>query len=386
MAVIGERVQRETGWRRGRHRLTVTGPVALRRRGPVSRAFRAVRQRVRPDPWTIAILLVALIALVTAAVLRWPGHVPEGAFAPIAIIAGLVLSPRPLFAVYLAIAVGAVVVLVDVPERASFGLVAMGALVLALMYWLSRSRAHLGVQGVGGERMLVDLRDRLRLMGELPDLPRGWHAEAALESAHGDAFSGDFMVTARSQDGTTLEIVLVDVSGKGLQAGTRSLLLSGAFSGLLGSTDAGGFLPAANAYLLRQAWGEGFATAVHVQICTETGSYTVATAGHPPAASYSAGSGKWSVIEGEHGPLLGVMPDAPYPRRGGVLGRGDALLLYTDGVIESRNRKLADGIDRMLGTAERSRRAGFSGVAGRICNAARSGESDDRAVVVVWRS
>lgn len=351
----------------------------------VTRARRSTRFRSRFGHWIVAALLIVLASATSLSVLMWPSYVPRGSIVPVVVLSGLVLAPRALLVVYASILVWAAVVLDMVRDRATVGAFTVLLLVMLLMLWLSRTRARLGVQGVGSDRMLVDLRDRLRLMGEMPRLPQGWHAESAVESAHGDAFSGDFMVTARSADGTTIEIVVVDVSGKGLRAGTRSLLLSGAFSGLLGSTDVGGFLPAANSYLLRQQWTEGFATAVHVQVCTATGAFTAASAGHPPAVKYSAGSGRWSVLEGPAGPLLGVMADAEFPRRSGVLERGDALLLYTDGVIEARNRQLADGIDRMLGTAERSVKSGFSGMATKICHAARSGENDDRAVVVLWR-
>ena len=54
------------------------------------------------------------------------------------------------------------------------------------------------------------------------------------------------------------------MSGKGVDAGTRALLLSGAFGGLLGALPSEEFLAASNDYLLRQGWDEGFATAVHV--------------------------------------------------------------------------------------------------------------------------
>jgi len=45
-------------------------------------------------------------------------------------------------------------------------------------------------------------------------------------------------VSTKSADGNRLQTVVVDVSGKGEQAGTRSLLLSGAFGGLLGALPA----------------------------------------------------------------------------------------------------------------------------------------------------
>ena len=60
-------------------------------------------------------------------------------------------------------------------------------------------------------------------------------------------------------------------------------------------------------------------------------------------------------------------------------------MLYTDGVVESRFRDLTVGVDRMLGAAERLVRGGFAGGAKRLCASARAGETDDRAVVMIWR-
>jgi serine phosphatase RsbU (regulator of sigma subunit) len=100
---------------------------------------------------------------------------------------------------------------------------------------------------------------------------------------------------------------------------------------------------------------------------------------------YWAGSGQWQVLDARNGPLLGVMREATYPRSHGQLRRGDALLLYTDGVIETRTRDLTVGIDRMLGAAERLVPQGFAGGAARICAASLAGQTDDRAVVLIWR-
>jgi hypothetical protein len=257
--------------------------------------------------------------------------------------------------------------------------------VAAMITWLAISRARLGVQGTLGESMLVDLRDRLRAHGELPTLPEPWHAEVALESAYGESFSGDFVVADGSNTNDQLEVALVDVSGKGLDAGTRALLLSGAFGGLLGAMAPADFLGAANSYLLRQGWTEGFATAIHVAIELDTGQFCLGGAGHPPAVKFWAGSGLWKVLDAENGPLLGVLEKPDFPRSYGHLGRGDALLLYTDGVIETRTRDLTIGIDRMLGAAERLVSHGFTGGASRICAAALAGETDDRAVLLIWR-
>ncbi len=341
---------------------------------------------MRVFPIVAALLLILVAALVAASIAAWPSTIPWTGFVPLIVLAGLFLPPRWLALVLLSTAgllaydgwllwggkplyVGSVVVIV---------------VVAAMMTWLAVSRARLGVHGTLGESMLVDLRDRLRAHGELPTLPEPWHAEVALESAYGESFSGDFVVANRSNTRDRLEVVLVDVSGKGVNAGTRALLLSGALGGLLGAMDPAEFLGAANSYLLRQDWSEGFATAIHVALELDTGRFCLGGAGHPPGVKFSAGSGLWEVLDAENGPLLGVLEGAAFPRSYGQLCRGDALLLYTDGVIETRSRDLTLGIDRMLGAAERMVSHGFTGGASRICAAALAGETDDRAVVLIW--
>jgi serine phosphatase RsbU (regulator of sigma subunit) len=216
------------------------------------------------------------------------------------------------------------------------GIVLLLAATGLLAWFLARSRWRLGLNGtMGGGSMLVDLRDRLRFQGELPSLPPGWHAEAVLRAAYAESFSGDFLVAARPDGGRHLEVALVDVSGKGAAAGTRALLLSGAFGGLLGAMPADRFLQAANAYLLRQHWDEGFATAVHLDLDLDTGRYQVSSAGHPPVAQFRAGSGRWVLGRQAGGPVLGVLDAVEFEGVTGRLDRGDALLLYTDGVTEA---------------------------------------------------
>jgi hypothetical protein len=357
------------------------------RRSLLSRVARGRSRWARIERASTPVGIIAAAAFLCWAMWMWT-VVPFSAYVPVAVVAGLFLTPRVLlFADLCILAAGAYTVQDKLPTVLSAGALYSAYVVLAIvmiiMFWVAASRARLGVQGNLGETMLVDLRDRLRTQGELPELPPGWGAELSVLSAYGDSFSGDFLVTSRSGD--VLELVLVDVSGKGIAAGTRSLLLSGAFGGLLGSMSVDRFLPAANDYLLRQHWDEGFATAAHAMIDLGTGEFSLGSAGHPPAVRFSAGSGRWEVLEGDEGPVLGVTEGLEFPRARGVLSRGDALLLYTDGVIETRNRDLRDGIDRMLGTAEGMISRGFEGMAEKMCIAARAGETDDRAAVLVWR-
>jgi Stage II sporulation protein E (SpoIIE) len=362
----------------GRPRSGVRG-----RTGREAWRLRMLLRRARDSQATWFVALAALSVLVAVAAAR--EVVPLSAFVLPVLLGGVLLGLarlcRLLVVVGLCLLVAAAVLGFEVLRLGASAVVVVTA---AVMVWNARSRSRLGVAGTRGESMLVDLRDRLLSQGEMPDLPAGWHAEAVMRSADGASFAGDFMVAARSAEGAMLEIAVVDVSGKGAGAGTRALLLSGAFGGLIGSVPPAGFLPAANAYLLRQHWDEGFASAVHLVLDLRTGAFEVRSAGHPPAVQLHAGSGRWRVRATE-GPVLGVLADAEFAVARGSLERGDVLLLYTDGLVESPQHDMELGIDRLLGEAERLATAGFDRGAARLVDRIAS-RGDDRGLVLVHRS
>ena len=64
--------------------------------------------------------------------------------------------------------------------------------------------------------------------------------------------------------------------------------------------------------------------------------------------------------------------------------RGDALLLYTDGLVETPSRDIVLGIDKLLGQAERLLRGDFDGGATRLIDALGS-PNDDRALLLIHR-
>lgn len=331
--------------------------------------------------------LTVIAAGYTVGAVVLPAWFPPATITLWIMLGGFFLRLRSLVAYYvvLAVALGVSVELRDAdPPNPGVVLTLVLAALLVLGY--ARSRERLGVQGSLGESMLVDLRERLLAQSTMPPLAPGWQVETVLRSAYGDSFSGDFLVASGSPDDRWLEIVLVDVSGKGQAAGTRSLLLSGAFGGLLGSLPRDRFLAEANRYLLRQRWSEGFATAVHVAIDQESGSYELRSAGHPPAAHYFGGDGRWRVVDAGQGPLLGVVPAPEFPVHVGTLHRGDALLLYTDGLVERRGGDIVLGIDRLVGAAERVVGQGLVGSADRIVDSVRAAVDDDRALVLITRS
>jgi hypothetical protein len=302
------------------------------------------------------------------------------------ILGGLLLEPMPLYAVI----VGAYAVIIAEHVGVGQSTIRPGsyvvlAIVSAIAVKQSGDRQRLGLSAGRGEAMLLELRDRLRLQGDLPPLPPGWNAEVEQQSAGGVSFGGDFLLSALTDGGRTLELVLVDVSGKGLEAGTRALTLSGALGGLLGAVSPERFFAAANEYLLRQEWEEGFATALHLTLELSSGKYGITNAGHLPAVHYSGGAGTWQVLE-PPGTVLGLLSDGEFGAIEGELGPYDALLLYTDGLVEVPGRDLAMGIDRLVGAAERLIPRGFDGGARRLLDEASPDASDDRALVLIWRT
>jgi hypothetical protein len=299
------------------------------------------------------------------------------------VLSSLVLGPRQLpWFVLFVLLVLALVVPSQAPITLRIALTVVIIFGLGFVVLLSSfRRSRLGVAGIQGEMMFVDLRDRILRQGGIPDLPAEWYAASELRSAGGTPFAGDFVVASRVEG--RLEVAVVDVSGKGQGAGTRALLLCGALGGLLSALPPSEFLDGANRFLLQQDWDEGFATAIHLSLDLTSGHYDIRSAGHPPAALRHAGSGRWEVLESE-GPILGLIAGATFPAVSGEIRRGDALLLYTDGMVETRNRDIALGIDRMLGQAERLLRGEFEGGATRLVEALGS-RNDDRALLLVHR-
>lgn len=363
-------------------------------RGVVTR-LRDARRRVAlfaapESPRAKVGVLAALVALTVAIFALTLGagvHVAPALTLVIPVTLAGILLERP--ALRLLLVVVAVAAAAEVANkgwsRVRPGSIVVLAIVATLAVELARDRERLGLSTGRGESILLELRDQLRRQGDMPMLPPGWQTDVALRSAGGTAFGGDFLVSALSDHGKRLELAVVDVSGKGLDAGTRALMLSGALGGLLGAIAPERFLQAANDYLLRQELAEGFATAIHVVIDLSTGHYRLTSAGHPPAAHYSGGSGRWQLIELD-GALLGVMPDAQFGVAEGTLNPYDALLLYTDGLIEVPGRDLDVGIDRLLGAAESLVPRGFTAGAQVIVDEVAPVATDDRAVLLLWRS
>ena len=300
----------------------------------------------------------------------------------------LALRYRPLLA--LVLFVGVAVAITVTFESVNSGMTPGRISTLVVMVMVAgiilfeSSRRRSGLPGPLGEAMLVDLRDRLQAQGLVPALPPGWTSQSAMMSAGGAKFAGDFLVANLSDDETRLEMVLVDVCGKGVAAGTQSLQFAGALGGLIGALPPLGLFAAGNDFLLRQGWDEGFATAVHVLVDLPSGAYSIINAGHPPALRWDFATREWD-IDGARGTALGIMKQPDFHQTTGLLAVGEALMFYTDGVVETRTRDFTSGIEWLRQIAGDIVSSGFDQAPRRILAQVDSGD-DDRAVLILSRS
>src|SRR5665811_491518 len=346
---------------------------------------RIVRWRTGTREGQIAVLVVlsAMAAAITVVTLVGYQYATVVAFIIPMLLGTLTLRYWPLVLLVIVTGVGVLITIAHeglTTTRVS-ALIMIGISALIILAGASRIRS--GLPGPLSEAMLLDLRDRLHAQGKVPPLPQGWKSQSAMKSAGGAKFAGDFMVAGLSDCGTILEMVLVDVCGKGVAAGTQSLHFAGALGGLIGSLSPEALFVAANRFLLRQHWDEGFATAVHVLVDLNSGEFSIINAGHPPALRWASNDHEWT-IDRARGTALGITADADFHLTTGTLARGDALMFYTDGVVESHDIDVMTGIEWLRETAKTVVSHGFDNAAKKILARVNDGE-DDRAVLILSR-
>ncbi|MGI8665350.1 MAG: PP2C family protein-serine/threonine phosphatase [Jatrophihabitans sp.] len=252
----------------------------------------------------------------------------------------------------------------------------------------ARRRDALGLREVSAETVIGLIRERLLVQSQLPSVPDGWTVEIQQRPADGAAISGDFVSNRLVCEGSSqiLHLAVIDVSGSGITAGPRALLLSGAVGGLLGSVAPDEFLPAANGYLTRQQWSLGFASAIYVRLDLSSGAYSVRVAGHPPAVHFRPDEPPVWRTSVATGTVLGVLPTLTGTVDECVLGPGEALFLYTDGVVEDRTRDIDAGTLRLKDNVELlAARSNWVGVARYLIERVPTQQVDDRTVVMIRR-
>jgi len=218
-------------------------------------------------------------------------------------------------------------------------------------------------------------------------LQTGEHYEAFGDSIACRTIGGDFYEALELPSGD-LGIVLGDVAGKGPPAALLAAMLQGMFTveGRIASTPRRA-LANANAVLSAKPLAPRFATLVY-GVLSRDGNFTYSNAGHNPPILLG-GSGIRHCEIG--GPLLGAFRDTAFEEQTLRTEPGDALVLFTDGVIESRNAAGEEfGEERMVCCVESLRRRSAVEIATGLLDAVRefscrAAPDDDITVAVVRR-
>ena len=195
-----------------------------------------------------------------------------------------------------------------------------------------------------------------------PVFPAGVAAEkSALQFCHrylptavlgGDFF--DVFPVAGGQAG----LLISDVMGHGVRAALVTAMLRALAEELTPiAADPGLFLAQVNRRLtgiLQQTKMPMFATACYLVVDVQTGQLQFAQAGHPAPLHLQRHAGQVVSLAGRNsqpGPALGAFDDASFPVGTTTLAAGDAILLYTDGLVDVADK---DGQlyaeDRLLAT------------------------------------
>ncbi len=138
-----------------------------------------------------------------------------------------------------------------------------------------------------------------------------------------------------------LAIVVADVSGKAMEAAVTGLR----FNEMLryecrDRTDPAEILGGLDASLEGQVDDATFITCVVAVLDTETGEVAIASAGHCLPYHYAAGDARVTPLQVTGFPLglsPVVRPEGPYEGIRVAMGPGDALVFYSDGVVEAHN-------------------------------------------------
>ncbi len=166
------------------------------------------------------------------------------------------------------------------------------------------------------------------LIPETPPTIAGYRVTSAYRPA--EEVGGDFFQMMQLEGGVTL-IVLGDVSGKGLKAAMAVSLIVGAIRTLAETSNSPGeILSGLNRRLFDRSQG-GFTTAIALRL-TADGSCLISSAGH----TWPFLNDREIVLPGAF--PLGLAATASYDEVTIQLVEGDHLVLYTDGLLEARNR------------------------------------------------
>lgn len=188
-----------------------------------------------------------------------------------------------------------------------------------------------------------------------------------------------------------LAVAVGDAASKGFPAAVHALFVSGA---LMMSVEAeskiSSMLRRINAINRRIFPHDRFLTLFYCDLFdTDDGLVLYANAGHCKPVHYRAADGSCTELA-VTGPMIGLLPDSRYDIAAARLERGDALVIYTDGITEANNGDEEFEEQRLFASIRARSDASAKGLCLGILDdvqafSAGGTHSDDKTVVVIRR-
>jgi serine/threonine-protein kinase RsbW len=206
------------------------------------------------------------------------------------------------------------------------------------------------------QRYELDVRTSHTLQASLlppspPDVPGLATAVRYLAATHGVEVGGDFYDLVRLPN-AQVAVAVGDVVGHDITAAATMGQLTSVYRALL----VDGPSPSATIDRLQASWSllglQRMATALFAALDPSTGQLAVASAGHLPPLLIVDGRAEFLPVQPSR--MLGAPPaPAPALEWAGVLPAGATMVLFTDGLVESRSADLDEGLANLLAAATR---------------------------------
>jgi sigma-B regulation protein RsbU (phosphoserine phosphatase) len=210
------------------------------------------------------------------------------------------------------------------------------AIFLCCLGYLVAQRSLRNEEALSAIRKELEIARRIQtsiLPEQMPDLA-GLRIAASyvpMSEVAGDFY--DFLVV----DDHRIGVLIADVSGHGVPAALVASMVKVAIAAQAEhADDPARVMTGLNSVLTGKLQGQ-FVTAAYLYLDLEKGTGSYSAAGHPPLLHYSSvDQAIHDVVE--NGLILGFVPFAAYQAKALPIGKGDRLLLYTDGVLEAARR------------------------------------------------
>lgn len=255
---------------------------------------------------------------------RWAGDPAETGLE--ATPAGLRLTPRASFATYV--------------ERVRGSSTPFDPVEVEAAERLATTTGDVLVRRAAEDARLAAALQQLMLTTR-PPVPDGYAVSSRYRPSGSDAVGGDWFDATSMPDGR-LVLMVGDVAGHGMgMAAVTAQLRHALRAYLIDAGGAAGALERLGGLIAELLPGE-LATVTAVELEPATGRATVVSAGHPPPVLRTADGA--ALLDQARGPALGLGVDPTHDVHTVELEAGDAVVLYTDGLVEQRHRPLSHSL------------------------------------------